>query len=66
MLTRAALVTSSHSKGMLWNMPNFGGMNMSSSVLAGNVTEWVAHDPVNNQVDVFVTTYELHMHSVPR
>jgi hypothetical protein len=37
--------------GMLWNMPNFGSMT-----LAKNETTWVAHDPVNAQLDLFFTT----------
>ena len=40
------------SYGMLWNMPNFGVMDVGST----NVT-WSAHDPLNAQVDVFVATH---------
>lgn len=38
--------------GVLWNMPNFGSM-----ALAHDSVEWVANDPVNGQIDIFVTTH---------
>ena len=38
--------------GMLWNMPNFGSMRLEK-----NQTTWVANDPVNDQLDLFFTTY---------
>ena len=38
--------------GFLWNMPNFGSMTIGK-----NESTWVAHDPTNQQIDFFVTTY---------
>ena len=38
--------------GVLWNMPNFGSMQLGSSEIT-----WVANDPVAAQIDLFVTTY---------
>jgi hypothetical protein len=42
----------SYEYGLLWNMPNFGSMRLEK-----NGSTWVAHDPVNSQIDLFVTTY---------
>jgi hypothetical protein len=47
----AASPGKSYEYGMLWNMPNFGSMSLEK-----NHTTWVAHDPVNSQVDMFFTT----------
>ena len=48
----AATPGESYEYGMLWNMPNFGSMD-----LGANETTWVAHDAVNHQIDLFFTTY---------
>lgn len=37
--------------GLLWNMPNFG-----QQILNDNTTVFSAHDPVNEQIDFWVTT----------
>jgi hypothetical protein len=34
------------------NMPNFGSMTLEH-----NQSTWTAHDPVNQQIDLFFTTY---------
>jgi len=49
---RPSFSQGSYEYGFLWNMPNFGGM-----IFGTDNTTWTAHDPINNQVDVFVTTY---------
>ena len=48
----AATPGESYEYGMLWNMPNFGSMTLEK-----NQTTWVANDPVNDQLDLFFTTY---------
>lgn len=52
----AATPGKSYEYGMLWNMPNFGSMTLEK-----NQTTWVAHDPGNDQVDLFFTTYSAGM-----
>ena len=47
----AATPGQSYEYGMLWNMPNFGSMTLEKTQ-----TTWVAHDPVNSQLDIFFTT----------
>eukprot|EP00929_Paragymnodinium_shiwhaense_P065119 TRINITY_DN32681_c0_g1_i3.p1 TRINITY_DN32681_c0_g1~~TRINITY_DN32681_c0_g1_i3.p1 ORF type:complete len:860 (-),score=106.41 TRINITY_DN32681_c0_g1_i3:263-2842(-) len=51
-LGEKAMTCGSFEYGMLWNMPNFGSMSMMD-----DATQWVAHDPVNRQIDVFITTH---------
>eukprot|EP00040_Diaphanoeca_grandis_P033279 m.203534 g.203534 ORF g.203534 m.203534 type:complete len:829 (-) comp32854_c0_seq3:137-2623(-) len=45
--------TGKYEYGMLWNMPNFGRMQLNSTT-----TNWVAHDPVNQQIDFWITTFD--------
>ena len=42
----------SYEFGLLWNMPNFGSMELQDDQVS-----WVAHDPINAQIDLFITTF---------
>ena len=43
--------------GMLWNNPNFGSMSLSHEGVDGR-SRWVANDPTNDQIDLWVTTFD--------
>ena len=52
---------STYSFGVLWNMPNFGKMELGGgggSRLERGEHEWTAHDAAHHQIDLWITTFE--------